>query len=403
MNSTLYSNNSASALDLSVSNIPLGLYVHWPFCAAKCPYCDFNSHVRDTIDHQAWQDAYLRELRYMADKTPTRELTSIFFGGGTPSLMQPHITAAIIEEAQRLFGFAPDIEITLEANPTSVEIDKFKSFYEAGVNRVSLGIQALDDTALSFLGRQHNAAEALHALDTAHQVFDRVTFDLIYARPEQSLKAWQEELRRALSYVDAHMSLYQLTIEPGTRFFTEHARGAFKIPQQDEAGDLYEATQEVMSGAGLPAYEVSNHAKPGQESRHNLIYWRYHDYIGIGPGAHGRISTAAGVKYATRAHRAPEIWLQRVEKDRHGYHDWEEIGAEYRFIEALMMGLRLHEGINLEEMSARSGISWQSLVAADKLTSLQEEDMLQWDMCTGDLRVTNAGIQRLNSLLSYLL
>ncbi|MBU0858346.1 MAG: radical SAM family heme chaperone HemW [Alphaproteobacteria bacterium] len=323
-----------------------GIYVHWPFCASKCPYCDFNSHVREKIDEDAWREAYLREMRHYAQLTPGRMVDSIFFGGGTPSLMSAQTTQAIIDEVVKCWHVKNDIEITLEANPTSVEAEKFKAFRQAGVNRVSLGIQALNDPDLKFLGRQHNAAEAVAAIKIAASTFDRFSFDLIYARPQHTVEAWQAELNEALNYAVGHLSLYQLTIEPGTPFHTQHARGDFTIPNEDEGAALYEVTQSVLSDRGMPAYEVSNHARPGEESRHNLVYWRYGDYVGIGPGAHGRL-TLDGVKHATRAHRAPEIWLERVQGGGHGAHPHETVAHNERLTEALMMGLRLQEGVPL--------------------------------------------------------
>src|SRR5262252_8891286 len=265
-----------------------GLYVHWPFCLSKCPYCDFNSHVREAIDHERWRDALLLELDHYAADTPARRLTSIFFGGGTPSLMAPDTVAAVIERAARHWPFAPDIEITLEANPTSVEAGKFAGFRSAGVNRVSLGVQALNDADLKFLGRHHSAAEARAAIEIARRSFRRHSFDLIYARPGQSAAAWRAELAEAIALAGDHLSVYQLTIEPETVFGAAHRRGELQVPEEEDAAALYELTQELLGAAGLPAYEISNHARPGEESRHNLAYWRYRTYAGIGPGAHGR-------------------------------------------------------------------------------------------------------------------
>lgn len=264
------------------------LYIHWPFCAKKCPYCDFNSHVRASVDHALWERAMLADMRYEAGKAGGEALTSIFFGGGTPSLMPPALVASLLQQAERLWGFAPDIEITLEANPSSVETANFHALAAAGVNRVSLGVQSLDDAALRFLGRLHGVEEALTALETAQKAFQRVSFDLIYALPDQTESDWRAGLERALSFGTSHLSLYQLTIEPGTRFATDVRRGVFDPLADDPAADLYTVTQAVTASAGLPAYEISNHARPGEESRHNLTYWRYHDYCGIGPGAHGR-------------------------------------------------------------------------------------------------------------------
>ncbi|MDP8994940.1 MAG: radical SAM family heme chaperone HemW, partial [Pseudomonadota bacterium] len=268
----------------------LALYVHWPFCVSKCPYCDFNSHVRASVDQQHWRQALLGDLSHEARAAPGPRLSSIFFGGGTPSLMPPSTCAAVIERAAARLGLAPDAEITLEANPTSVEAGRLAEFRAAGVNRVSLGVQALDDAALRRLGREHGAAEALAAIDLAARLFPRFSFDLIYARPGQTAAAWRAELGRALAHADGHLSVYQLTVEPGTRFHALHARGELRLPPDDVQGELYELTQERLAAAGLPAYEISNHARPGEESRHNLTYWRSGDWIGIGPGAHGRLS-----------------------------------------------------------------------------------------------------------------
>ncbi|MFT6571373.1 MAG: oxygen-independent coproporphyrinogen-3 oxidase, partial [Sphingomonas echinoides] len=292
---------------------PLALYVHWPFCVSKCPYCDFNSHVRDSVDQAAWRDALLADLAYEAQALPGRRLGSIFFGGGTPSLMPPETVAAVIDAATTRWPAEPDIEITLEANPSSVEAARFADIARAGVNRVSLGLQALDDSALAFLGRAHDVTEGLAALDTAQAAFARVSFDLIYARPGQTLAAWEAELARALAFGTEHLSLYQLTIEPGTRFATEAAAGRIVIPDGDSAADLFEATRAMTAAAGLPAYEISNHARLGAESRHNLVYWRYRDYAGVGPGAHGR---RGGL--ATARHKKPENWISAVARNGHG-------------------------------------------------------------------------------------
>lgn len=375
-----------------------GVYVHWPFCASKCPYCDFNSHVRDSIDEAAWREAYRREIEYYASLTPGRRVTSVFFGGGTPSLMSPETAASVIESVRANWVVAPDVEITLEANPTSVEASKFKAFREAGVNRVSIGVQALDDGDLKFLGRQHSVREALAAVETAAQNFERFSFDLIYARPGMSVDKWRKELAEALKYARGHMSLYQLTIEEGTPFYMRHARGDFSIPDDDGAGDLYEVTQEIMAAAGMPAYEISNHAGAGHESRHNLTYWRYEDYVGVGPGAHGRL-TMNGQKVGTRGHRAPEIWLERVGAKGHGSHDFEGIGEEQGFMEALMMGLRLSEGMALCDKSAR----WRDFIDERKIGTLQEQGFVEFHPDTTLLRPMRGGMQRLNSLLSYIL
>ncbi|HEU4651520.1 MAG TPA: radical SAM family heme chaperone HemW, partial [Croceibacterium sp.] len=327
------------------------LYIHWPFCLRKCPYCDFNSHVRDAVDSDAWCAALLADLRHEADLAGGEPLESVFFGGGTPSLMPPALVAALLGEAERLWGFAPGIEITLEANPSSVEAGRFAELADAGVNRVSLGLQALDDSTLRFLGRLHSADEGLAALAVAQAAFARVSFDLIYARPGQTAAAWRSELARALALGTGHLSLYQLTIEPGTRFATDVRRGAFAPLADDPAAELFAATRELTDAAGLPAYEVSNHARPGEESRHNLAYWRYRDYAGIGPGAHGR---RGGV--ATRRHKKPENFLEAVARNGHGLAEERVLGTAEQAAEALLMGLRLREGIDPVALARRFGL-----------------------------------------------
>jgi coproporphyrinogen III oxidase-like Fe-S oxidoreductase len=351
-----------------------GIYVHWPFCLAKCPYCDFNSHVRAGVDHARWRDALLAELDHYAALTPGRTVTSIFFGGGTPSLMEPATVAAVIERIGRHWTLTPGLEITLEANPTSVEAGRFAGFRAAGVNRVSLGIQALDDASLKFLGRAHSASEALGAIGLAARHFDRFSFDLI--------------------------SVYQLTIEEGTQFHTLHSRGAFATPDDELAGDLYEATQALLEEAGLPAYEISNHARPGEESRHNLTYWRYGDYVGIGPGAHGRL-TLDGAKYATRAHRAPEAWLDLVARNGHGGHASEEVAPSERLVELLMMGLRLREGVSLAHLHQETGLNADQALDPAGLRRMVEGGFVE--LTPTRLRATAAGRQRLNGLLAQLL
>jgi putative oxygen-independent coproporphyrinogen III oxidase len=329
-----------------------GVYVHWPFCRAKCPYCDFNSHVRHGgIDEGNFVAAYLRELTYFASLAPGRGVGSIFFGGGTPSLMRPSTVAAILDAIAKHWTVEGNAEITLEANPTSVEAENFAGYRAAGVNRLSLGVQALDDASLKALGRQHTADEALAALALAKQHFERVSFDLIYAREGQTARAWREELSRALDHAADHLSLYQLTIEEGTPFAARHAAGRLHVPGGAEARALYMLTQELCEGAGLPAYEVSNHARPGSESRHNLLYWRGHDYAGIGPGAHSRI-TVAGAKRAISTLKLPEAWLAQVETTGNGFESEEPLSAAEAADEYLLMGLRLSEGIDLARLAA---------------------------------------------------
>jgi oxygen-independent coproporphyrinogen-3 oxidase len=382
---------------------PLGLYVHWPFCRAKCPYCDFNSHVSDSVDHALWRTMLVRELETLAPRVGDRRLVSIFFGGGTPSLMHPETAAATIAAAQRLFRFSNDIEITLEANPTSVEAAKMAAFRDAGINRVSLGVQALDDEALRFLGREHSTAEALTALETVRTSFENVSFDLIYARPGQDPATWIRELRRAIALEPVHLSLYQLTIEPTTPFFARHARGEFALPDEDAAADLYETTQEILAGAGLPAYEVSNHARAERACRHNLVYWRYQDYLGVGPGAHGRISDggAGAVKSATRSHRAPKIWLERVARDGHALVDDTPIPIDEGLTEAVLMGLRIDEGLTAARSRALFGAAPADLFAADALETLVDGGFLLVD--DDGLRATPSGRARLDAVTARLL
>ncbi|HET6467346.1 MAG TPA: radical SAM family heme chaperone HemW [Geminicoccaceae bacterium] len=376
------------------------LYVHWPFCRAKCPYCDFNSHVRAGVDHARWARALLAELDHFAALTPGRRLGSIFFGGGTPSLMAPATVAAVIDRAAVRWAMAPDIEITLEANPTSVEAERFRGFRSAGVNRVSLGVQALDDTALRTLGREHTAAEALAAVGLAAATFPRFSFDLIYARPEQAVAAWEAELHAALGHAGGHLSLYQLTLEPGTRFHALHRAGALEVPGDEVQADLYELTQAILDDAGLPAYEISNHARPGEESRHNLVYWRYGDYVGIGPGAHGRL-TVDGARLATRTRRAPEAWLAAVESSGHAEEPRETVSRPEQVAELLMMGLRLGEGVPLARLEAVAGIPWRRAVDARALDGLVAAGHLTLGPDT--LTATPSGRQRLGAVLARLL
>ena len=329
----------------------LALYVHWPFCVSKCPYCDFNSHVRDSIDQATWRDALLADLAHEAALLPGRRLTSIFFGGGTPSLMEPATVAAVIAAAKAQWQADDGIEITLEANPSSVEAARFADLSAAGVNRVSLGLQSLDDDALAFLGRAHSVGEGLAALDTAQRHFRRVSFDLIYALPGQHAENWDAMLGRALAFGTGHLSLYQLTIEPGTRFATMVGRHDFEPLDADTAAELFECTQERTARAGLPAYEISNHARPGEESRHNLAYWRYRDYAGIGPGGHGR-----RLRQRTVRHKKPENFLAAVARNGHGLAEEEPLSREEAGREALVMGLRLAEGIDTDELAERLGV-----------------------------------------------
>ncbi|MEQ8166068.1 MAG: radical SAM family heme chaperone HemW, partial [Alphaproteobacteria bacterium] len=342
----------------AADNHALALYVHWPFCEHKCPYCDFNSHVRPEVDQAAWREALLAELSHYASALGPRILTSIFFGGGTPSLMAPETVADVIEAAGRHFGPVPDLEVTLEANPGSVEAGRFRAYRGAGVNRLSLWVQSLDDPALAFLGRIHSADEAIAALCLARDTFARFSFDLIYGRPGQTLAAWRAELARALAFGPEHLSLYQLTIEDGTPFSARHRAGEFGLPDDETAACLFEETRRVLDQAGLPAYEVSNHAAPGQESRHNLAYWRYGDYVGIGPGAHGRFRRRPedpASRIATAGWRRPETWLARVRDFGHGAETTQPIAPAEAFEECLMMGLRLTEGLRWARLEAATG------------------------------------------------
>jgi putative oxygen-independent coproporphyrinogen III oxidase len=379
---------------------PLALYIHWPFCLAKCPYCDFNSHVREQIPQARFRAALRRELAWEAERLGRRRLTSIFFGGGTPSLMEPETVAALIEDARHLFGPADSIEITLEANPTSVEAARFAAFRDAGVNRASIGVQSLDPAALRMLGREHSAAQAIAALETARAVFPRISFDLIYARPDQTLEAWRAELRQALALAADHLSLYQLTIEPGTKFAAMHRRGEIVLPDGDAGAALYEATAEEAGHYGLQAYEVSNYAVPGGESRHNLAYWRYGDYAGIGPGAHGRLTlrSAGGGLFATRRHRAPEPWAERVERNGHGTVEETALDPIECAREMLLMGLRLTEGIDATRFSSRTGVALDQAVDTVVLRQALDAGYLDWRH--GFLAATPAGRLRLDALLA---
>jgi len=373
---------------------PLALYVHWPFCVSKCPYCDFNSHVRTSVDQEAWAQALLADLAHEASRMPDRRLGSIFFGGGTPSLMPPATVAALVAAATRHWSPVADIEITLEANPSSVEAARFADLAAAGVNRVSLGLQALDDAALAFLGRAHDVREGLSALETAQAAFGRVSFDLIYARPDQPGEDWARELDRALGFGTAHLSLYQLTIEPGTRFATLVQQGKLVPLDNDAAADLFEATRETMNARGLPAYEISNHARAGAESRHNLTYWRYNDYVGIGPGAHGRRGGLATVR-----HRKPENWITAVQRNGHGLSIETPLAPHERATEALLMGLRLREGVDLAKIAADTGIA----SPADE-KSIQRIEALGFLRREGSrLAVIDAGAIVLDTILAEIL
>jgi putative oxygen-independent coproporphyrinogen III oxidase len=343
------------SMGADLSDPGFGIYVHWPFCAAKCPYCDFNSHVRhQPVDQPRFVQAFLKEMATMRRLTGSRSVTSIFMGGGTPSLMAPETVDAILNGIARHWHVPDGIEITMEANPSSVEAERFRGYRAAGVNRVSLGVQALNDRDLKVLGRLHDVADALKAIRLARDIFPRMSFDLIYARPNQTVEEWDRELKEAVSYAVDHLSLYQLTIEEGTPFYGLHKAGKLVVPDGEQSAVLYEATQEITEREGMPAYEVSNHARPGSESRHNLTYWRYGDYVGIGPGAHGRLTTG-GAKIATATERRPEGWLELVEAEGHGMVDQEVLEYEAQADELLLMGLRLREGVDLARWQTLSG------------------------------------------------
>ncbi len=363
---------------------PLALYVHWPFCVTKCPYCDFNSHVRAAVDDAAWRDALLADLAFEAERLPGRRLASIFFGGGTPSLMPPATVAAIIEAATNHWPALPDIEITLEANPSSVEAARFAGFAAAGINRLSLGLQALDDADLRVLGRPHDLAQGLAALDIAQRAFSRVSFDLIYDRPGMTTAGWQAELARAIGFGTSHVSLYQLTLEPGTRFTMLHKQGKLAMPDAETSADLFDLTRAMTAAAGLFAYEVSNHARPGAESRHNLAYWTYGDYAGIGPGAHGR---RLGI--ATERLKKPETWLESVRAQGHGMTGETVLTPGERATEALVMGLRLADGIDSARFRRRTGVELATILRADRVAMLVGQGLLAFD--AGGLRLTVAG------------
>lgn len=370
------------------------VYVHWPFCQAKCPYCDFNSHVAGQIDQKRWADAYARDIARVGAEVPGRTVRSVFLGGGTPSLMQPETVAAVIEAVRRTWPTVNDLEITLEANPTSVEAGRFRGYRDAGVTRVSMGVQALDDDALRALGRLHSVAEARTAFDIARHSFERVSFDLIYARQHQTAAAWRRELSEALSMAVDHLSLYQLTVEDGTPFAARLAAGGLRgLPDQDLAADLYDLTQEVCAAAGLPAYEVSNHARAGAESQHNLVYWRSGDWAGIGPGAHGRLTDASG-RRATVAPSAPGAWLSCVEKGRTAAVTAERLHPVETAVEVLMMGLRLGEGVALGRLAALG-------LRPAGIAELTDDGLL--GVAEGRLVATPAGRLVLNSVLKRLL
>ena len=374
-----------------------GIYLHWPFCAAKCPYCDFNSHVRHAgVDQPRFLDAFRAEIAHTAARTPGRIVTSIFLGGGTPSLMEPATVAGLLDAVAGHWAMAPDAEITLEANPSSVEAGRFRGYHAAGVNRVSLGVQAFDDASLKKLGRLHNAEEAFAAIGIAQAVFERTSFDLIYARPDQTPAQWRAELTAALARAAEHLSLYQLTIEPGTPFHGLAAAGKLITPDDEAGRILYDVTQDVCGQAGLPAYEISNHARPGAESRHNLLYWRYGEYAGIGPGAHGRLVTPEG-RIGTVTERGPEAWLEQVERDGHGIVETETLSAADQADEFLVMGLRLAEGIDPERYAALKGRA----LNGNRIGMLVGDGLLQ-RLPGGRIAATPRGAPVLNAVVAEL-
>lgn len=368
------------------------LYIHWPFCLQKCPYCDFNSHVRDSVDVARWQAALLADMRAEAEVAGGEALESVFFGGGTPSLMPPALVGTLLEEAEKLWGFTPDIEITLEGNPSSVEAGKYADLAAAGVNRASLGLQSLHNETLQFLGRLHDSQEGLNALEVAQRRFKRVSFDLIYALPGQTAYQWQADLARALDFGTGHLSLYQLTIEPGTRFATMVRQGDFAPLDDDAAADVFHLTREMTATAGLPAYEVSNHARPGEESRHNLAYWRYQDYAGIGPGAHGR---RGGM--ATTRHKKPENWLDAITRNGSGLQEERALSQAEQASEALLMGLRLAEGVDVAALATRFGFTPEELVNQVKIDLYVHQGLLTQGRT---LQVTPEGMAVLDGLLA---
>ena len=379
----------------------IGLYIHWPFCLSKCPYCDFNSHVVASVDHSRWENALVSELTFLSRNQNHKKLKSIFFGGGTPSLMKPETVFKAIQTAKKIWDVKQPIEITLEANPSSIECQTFNSFKQAGINRVSLGVQAFDDKALSFLGRSHDRLDAINALEAAHKSFDRVSFDLIYARPQQTIESWLLELGQAVDLAGEHMSVYQLTIEKGTAFYSQYKNGGFEMPSSETAGDFYEVTNEKLSSAGLNNYEISNYAHLGSECQHNMIYWRSEDYLGIGPGAHSRLTDIRGKRGATRSLTAPFSWLKEVETKGNALVEQTILSASEQLTETIMMGLRLKEGVSLEKLYKLTGKTLGQLFDEEALYLLKNEGYLTTDNFY--LRATDSGRQRLNGVVRCLL
>ncbi|MHA1540271.1 MAG: radical SAM family heme chaperone HemW [Alphaproteobacteria bacterium] len=373
----------------------LSLYIHWPFCLSKCPYCDFNSTVPSKVDTETWQEAYLTEMRYWAEKITPRTLKTIYFGGGTPSLMSPVLVENILAAAAQHFTFADDIEITLEANPTSTEIDKLRAFKTAGINRLSLGVQSLRDDALQFLGRAHSADDARKAILETQQIFKRTSFDLIYARPDQTLTEWEAELREAIALADSHLSVYQLTIEEGTPF----GKQEIPVPEGEKSAAFYDLTNRILDAHGFRAYEVSNYAKKGEESRHNFAYWHYDDYLGLGAGAQSRL-TITGHKYAIENTAQPQKWLEAVQDKKTGLLTEEKLTQNDQCVEMLMMGLRLQDGISRTAFRQKTGQDLDEIIPSFKQEKLVEEGLLVCDEIS--LRATEKGRQCLNTMLAFL-
>ena len=375
-----------------------GLYIHWPFCAAKCPYCDFNSHVRHAaIDQEAFVEAFFREMDFTHNLSGTRDITSVFIGGGTPSLMEPKTVGTILDHASKLWTMGDGIEITMEANPSSVEAERFKGYRACGVNRVSMGVQALNDQDLKFLGRLHDVMDARRAIKLAREIFPRMSFDLIYARPDQTEDAWATELKEAIDLAADHLSLYQLTIEPGTAIWGLAERGKVLTADEETASRLYELTQDVTADHGLPNYEISNHARPGAESRHNLTYWRYGDYVGVGPGAHGRLTLKDGARLATATERHPETWLRAIRDKGHGLIEQEQLTDEECSDEMLLMGLRLREGLDVTRYEAMRG----GPISVSRESALQHHGMIE-RLGNSRIRATQAGSLLLDSVVTEL-
>lgn len=376
----------------------IAIYIHWPFCKSKCPYCDFNSHVSNAINPKQWHDSYLREIDYFDGYLKNKQITSIFFGGGTPTLMPPIIAESIINKFARNYSLAKDAEITLEGNPTSVEADKLRDFKEAGVNRVSLGVQSLNGDDLKFLGREHSKSEALRAVEQAAAIFDNYSFDLIYCRPDQTISNWEKELNEAMQFVGKHLSLYQLTIEKGTPFYSAYNKGAFEIPDNDLAAEFYEFTNGYMQNENMPAYEVSNYAVQGFESKHNMTYWRYGDYLGIGPGAHSRI-TQGGEKISQMMIHNPDGWLKSVDENSHGIQTKLQLSSQEVIEEIVMMGMRIKEGISKDDFKAITSKNIDEVL--QNIQMLEHEGLVA--NTKSHLKITDKGIMLVNSVAAKLL